>query len=149
MRSAGVSPGVWFTDGWMLPFAPPSADFVVAEIEGAADYQGVLDSLHQLNDGQQHAVITTFDGLIVKDANGVTDAVATKARCKPLIDAGFYCQYEAYLDTAPDFSNADHCGWPADTVAPVLGIGFNGKTLEEQKALQIPGYGIYLAEYLS
>ena len=62
MRAAGVSPGVWFTDGWMLPFAPPSAGFVVAEIEGNHDFDGVVGSLHQLNPEQQHAVITTFVG---------------------------------------------------------------------------------------
>jgi len=54
----------------MLPFAPPSADFVVAEIESDGDYDGVVDSLHQLNDGQQHAIITTFVGLHVRLPSG-------------------------------------------------------------------------------
>ena len=148
LRAAGMSPGVWFTDGWMLPFAPPSADFVCAEIESDLDYDGVVASLNQLNDGQQHAVITTFVGLHVRKADGSLDVEATKKRCKPLIDAGFYCQIEAYDYTQPDNTEAAHCGWPSEMVAPVLGVGFNGRTLEQQKALQVPGYGIYLAEYL-
>ena len=149
MRGAGIMPGVWFTDGWMLPFAPPDADFVVAEIESGDDYQGVVDSLHQLNPGQRHAIITTFVGLHVYLPGGQLDVEATKARCKPLIDAGFFCQYEAYEYTVPDNTAADHCGWPGDMVAPVLGVGFNGKSLDSQGALQVPGYGLYLAEYLS
>ena len=139
---------MWFTDGWMLPFAPPSADFVVAEIEGASDYDGVAQSLHQLNEHQQHAIITTFDGLRVHLPSGEVDVPATKARCKPLIDAGFYCQYEAYLMDAPDNTDATHCGWDPSMVAPVLGVGFNGKSLDSQKLLQVQGYGVYLAEYL-
>jgi hypothetical protein len=149
MRAAGVSPGVWFTDGWMLPFAPPAADFVVAEIEGSNDFDGVVGSLHQLNPEQQHAVVTTFDGLRVLLPDGTVDVPATKARCKPLIDAGFYCQYEAYFYNQPDNTDATHCGWAPEMVAPVLGVGFNGRTLEEQKALQVPGWGVYLAEYLA
>ena len=141
-------PGVWFTDGWMLPFAPPSADFVVAEIESDDDYSGVADSLHQLNGKQLHAVITTFNGLLVYKNAGEVDVPATRARCKPLIDAGFYCQYEAYLETVPDNTNADHCGWPGDMVAPVIGVGFNGKTWDQQSALKVNGFGCYLAEYL-
>lgn len=149
MRGAGIMPGVWFTDGWMLPFAPPSADFVVAEIEGPNDYDGVVDSIHQLNPGQKHAVITNFGGLLVQLPEGEVDVQASKARCKPLVDAGFFCQYEAYEYTQPDNSSAEHCGWPGTMVAPVLGVGFNGRSLDSQGVLQVPGYGLYLAEYLS
>ena len=148
MRESGILPGVWFTDSFMLPFAPPAADFVVAEIEGAHDYEGLVDSLGKLNDDQQHAVITTFDGLRVLLPDGSVDVEASKKRCKPLVDAGFYCQYEAYFYDQPDNTDAEHCGWAPEMVAPVLGVGFNGRTLEEQKALQVHGYGLYLAEYL-
>ena len=149
MRAAGLLPGVWFTNGYMLPFAPPSADFVVVEIEGNDDYDGVVGSLGQLNPEQQHAVISNFGGLLVQLPSKEVDVEASKARCKTLIDAGFYLQYEAYDLAEPDNTSATHCGWAPEMVAPVLGVGFNGRTLDRQKALQVPGYGIYLAEYLA
>lgn len=149
MLAAGVLPGVWFTDPHFMALCPPDAAFVVAEVEGSSDFEGVVSSIPHLEPGMPHAIITTFDGLLVKDSNGVTDPDATASRCKPLIDAGFYCQYEAYFMSQPDNTDANYCGFPAEMVAPVLGIGFNGKTLWQQTALQVPGHGVYLAEYLT
>lgn len=149
MRVSGLMPGVWFTDGHMLPFAPPDADFVVAEIEGDNDFNGVVGSLDKLNPGQAHAIITNFGGLLVRLPSGEVDVEGSKAKCRPLVDAGFFCQYEAYHLSEPDNTDAEHCGWPGDMAAPVIGVGFNGKTLDGQKALQADGFGLYLAEYLS
>lgn len=148
LREKGVLPGVWFTDGWMTPFCPPDAGFLVVEVESDSDCDGLVDSLHLL-DSMPKAVITNFGGLLVKKADGTTDKEATKARCAPIVNAGFHCQYEAYFMSEPDNTDAAWCGWPGDMVAPVLGVGFNGKTLEQQKALQTNGYGLYLAEYLT
>lgn len=148
MRANGVLPGVWFTDGWMTPFCPPNAGFMVVEVEGANDYEGLVDSLHLLDPDMPKAIVTNYDGLLVKKPNGETDPAESQKRCAPLVEAGFYVQYEAYFMSQPDNTDAAHCGWPAHMVAPVLGVGFNGKSLEQQTALQVDGYGIYLAEYL-
>lgn len=136
--------GAWFTSPWTMPFCA-DADFLIAEIEGSDDYDGLIWAIPHLTD-LPRAIVTTYDGLLVKDANGVTDKEATKARCKPIVDAGFWCQYEAYFMSQPDNTDADYCGFPSEHIAPVLGVKFNGKTLDEQKALQVPGYGLYLIE---
>lgn len=146
MLASNIKPGAWFTNPSMLGETPKAARFMVAEIEDALDYQGALGWIGKVT--LPTAIITTFGGLLVKDANNVTDKDATKERCKPLVDAGFFCQYEAYFYKEPDNTEPDYCGFPAERVAPVIGVGFNGRTLDQQTALQVPGYGLYLAEYL-
>jgi hypothetical protein len=149
MLAEGIEPGVWFTDSHLLALCPPSASFVIGEVEGASDYEGVVANIPHLDEGMPRAIVTTYDGLLVKKPNGETDKAESQARCKPLVDAGFFVQYEAYFYTEPDNTDANHCGWPSHMVAPVIGVGFNGKSLEQQKALQVDGYGVYLAEYLT
>lgn len=147
MRERDIVPGAWVTEGGKLSDIPSSADFLIAEIEGAGDFNGVVADIPLL-DYRPRAIVTTYDGLLVKQADGTTDKDATEARCKPLVDAGFYLQYEAYFMSQPDNTDADHCGFPGERVVPVIGVGFNGKSLDQQQALQVPGFGLYLAEYL-
>lgn len=146
MVTFGIKPGAWYTNPHNLTTVPAGAQFLAAEVEDASDYDGALSWI-----GRVHvpmALVTTYVGLLVKNEDGTTDKDATKARCKPLVDAGFFCQYEAYFYSQPDNTDASFCGFPGEKTAPVLGVGFNGRRLDEQKALQVPGYGIYLAEYL-
>lgn len=153
MREAGVLPGVWFTQAGNSHLAPEDAGFLVAEVEGNPDYDGLLSTLPYLDPGMPKAVITNLSGLVVKKANGETDIPATRERCAPLIEAGFWCQTEIYLSEAPDISPAhleyiatQQCGW--DSAAPVFGT-YGGKTLADYSQWRdIPGWGVYLAEYL-
>jgi len=149
MQAFGIEPGVWFTESHLLALCPPSAAFVIGEVEGSDDYDGVVANIPHLDPDMPKAVITTFDGLIVKKSDGTTDKEATAERCAPIVNAGFHCQYEAYFMNQPDNTDAGYCGWTGSQIAPVLGVGFNGKSLEQQTSLQVDGFGIYLAEYLT
>ncbi len=144
VRGEGVLAGAWVTSPWNLPFAV--ADFYVSEVETDDDYEGLIWALDHRDTDAPHAVVTNYNGLRVKRADGTTDVDATRERCAPLVEAGFYCQYEAYFYSQPDNTDAEHCGFPGERVAPVIGVKFNGKTLDQQTALQVPGFGVYLIE---
>lgn len=153
MRDKGLLAGYWHTDSWSLPYSSPSSDFIIAEIEDHRDYDGVIFSIPHLEPDTPRAVITTFWGLNVYRPDGSIDTAATRERCKPLLDAGFSCQTELYLSQSPnhtaeglEFHARTHCGFTQ--VAPVFGL-YGGKTLADYAQwTDIPGWGIYLAEYL-
>lgn len=156
MKDAGVLPGVWFTDPFLMPFCPPDAAFVVAEVETDQDYDGCVGSIPHLDPGMPRAIISNFGGLLVKDSSGWTDARASRERCAPLIKAGFSLQTEFYLSSLlPGATPEDlaaiainQCGWAYEDVSPVFGP-FEGKTMGDYELwMDRPGWGVYLAEYL-
>lgn len=149
-----MSPGAWVTQGQNLPSIPIDADFVIAEVEGESDYQGVMASLPSL-DRRPKALVTTFDGLLAFNADGSVNGPASRARCKPLNDAGFDIQTEFYLsslqgDATPghlEFVARTHCGFTGN-VAPVFGI-YGGYSLDDYaKFANTVGWGVWLAEFL-
>lgn len=153
MRGNGIMPGVWFTDSHLMSLAPPSADFVIGEVEGLSDYEGVIGSLPHLDLEKPHALITTMDGLVVYDDQGVTNIPATKEHCAPIVEAGIECHTEIYLSIMPwitpahlEFIAIHHCGW--DKATPVFGT-FDGVTIEDyEQWFSYNGWGVYMAEYL-
>lgn len=113
-RREGMLAGCWFTQGGSLYLAPPDSDLAIAEIEGPGDYDGVAYVIAQ---GQLPkvplAAVTNF-------------ASFTYERARLLIDAGFTCLPEAYMNenvnhtpTAMDYT-ARNLGWP--TSQPVAGV---------------------------
>ena len=146
---------MWFTNGWNLVDTPTDSGFTVVEVEGSNDLRGILASHQQLPLEIPRAIITDFNGLIVKDGNGVTDIPVSQAIAKPLIDAGFDLITESYLATdngtptgrTPDtmHSVAVQLGWTKSQ--PAFGL-FGGKTIADYDQWKDwPGNCDYLAEY--
>lgn len=154
-RAAGVKAGSWVTQGGNLRISPVDADFYVAEIEGDKDYWGVMDSIAHIDPFKPRAIITTFDGLLVLKADGSLDGEASRARCKPLNDAGFDVQTEFYLsglepDAQPvglEFVARTHCGFTT-SVSPVFGYFGGYGPADYAKWADTPGWGVWLAEFL-
>lgn len=128
--------GVWVTDGWNLPMTPPDSQFVIAELESAGDYDGIL--AHP-TPSIPHAVLTSFSPF--------WDSGRDPA---PLIAAGWYCQTEAYMgdnpNAAPDRMNgsAQQLGW--STSQPCFGV-HNAPLSAYDQWKDWPGCD-YLGEYV-
>lgn len=114
-----VLPGVWFTEGGNVYRTPPGALFTIAEIEGPGDYEGVVNVINGVGGGPlpsgPKAIITNFNTPLL-----------SREYAKPLIDAGFSCLTEAYLNENPNATpdNLDRMaralGWPGSQ--PVAGV---------------------------
>lgn len=112
-----VIPGVWFTTGGEIYRTPPDAAFAIAEVEGPGDLEGVTNVINGVGGGPlpacSKAIITNFSTL-------------TRQNSRPLIDAGFTCLTECYMNEiptmTPDNMNliARNLGWP--TSQPVAGV---------------------------
>jgi hypothetical protein len=112
-----VIPGVWFTEGGNIYKTPADAHFTIAEVEGPGDLEGVTNVINGQGGGPlptcSKAIVTNFSTL-------------SRANSKPLIDAGFTCLTESYLNESsgmtPDNMNliARNLGWP--TSQPVFGV---------------------------
>jgi hypothetical protein len=113
----GVRPGVWFTTGGDIYKTPADAHFTIAEVEGPGDLEGVTNVINGVGGGplppMSKAIVTNFSTM-------------TRENVKPLIQAGFTCLTEAYMNESlgqnPDAmdSNARYLGWP--TSQPVFGV---------------------------
>lgn len=108
----GIIAGVWVTDGWNLPMTPPDARFVIAELESAGDYDGIR--AHP-TPTIPHAVVTNFSPFWDHGRDP-----------QPLIQAGWFCQTEAYLGDNPNATPpnlhvaARNFGWTSSQ--PVAGV---------------------------
>lgn len=115
-RARGMKAGCWWTAGGSLYLTPPDSDFAIAECEGPGDYEGISNVIAW---GQlPHcplAIVTNFNVPLVN-----------RAAARPLIDAGFSCLTEAYLNENPEADPdgldriARDLGWP--TSQPVAGV---------------------------
>lgn len=146
-------PGVWYTMGEKMYTTPGDAYFTIGEIEGPADRDGVVASIPYLPHIPK-AIVTTFHGLIVKDAGGVTNIPASKEKAAPLVKAGFTCMNEVYAtkeDGTPtgitalgaEFVARSHLGF--EKVLDVYGV-FGGSELSDYP--QRNGYSVWLAEFI-
>lgn len=116
-RNEGVLAGGWVTQGGNLYLVPSDSDLAIAEIEGPGDYEGVANVISGLGAGPLPScplgTVTNFSTL-------------TRAQCALLIEAGFTCLPEAYMNEnphiTPDSVNyiARNLGWP--TSQPVAGV---------------------------
>lgn len=115
----GMKAGSWFTTGGDVWQTPASADFTIAEIEGPGDYEGVVNVINGVGAGslppQPKAIVTNFN-----------TPLQSRAAAKPLIDAGFACLTEAYLNENPNAtpdrlnSFAKNLGWASSQ--PAAGV---------------------------
>jgi hypothetical protein len=131
----GLIAGVWVTDGWNLHMTPSDAAFVVCEVESAGDYDGLVASA---TPSIPHAIVTNFSPF--------WDSGRDPA---PIIQAGWYCQTEAYLgdnqNATPDnlHTAAKNFGWTSSQ--PAFGV-YNAPLAVYQPWMDWPGWD-YLAEY--
>jgi hypothetical protein len=115
-NGVGLLPGVWVTEGGNLYKTPGDAHFAIAEIEGPGDYEGV--SL--IIDGQGAGPLPTCSLAIC------TNFFFPATGAAKLIDAGFSCLTECYLNESdnltPDQMDrvARAHGWT--TSQPVFGV---------------------------
>lgn len=115
----GMKAGPWFTEGGNIYQTPADSDFVIAEIEGPGDYEGVVNVINGIGGGPlptcSRAIVTNFN-----------TPLQSRAAAQPLIDAGFTCLTEAYLNENPNAtpdrldSIAKNLGWPGSQ--PVFGV---------------------------
>lgn len=144
---------MWVTNGWNVGNVPVTSRFVIAEIEGKNDYDGVLAKMDTIPAGMPRAIVTNFDPMIVKDANGVTDIPASAKMAKPLVDAGFVCLPECYLSENPHATpEAMHAVATQQlgfkTTQPCFGT-YGGLTVADYAQwTDWPGWSAYLAEYI-
>jgi len=151
-----VLPGVWVTEGAKIADVPLDAAFAIAECEGPGDYDGIVAAIkHHMLPPCPKAIVTNFGGLIVKDANGVTDIPASRALAQPLVDAGFECLTEVYVrDDAGnptgrtpedmDFIAREQLGFARSQ--PVFGL-FGGAVLADYAQwFDWPGWSVYPIE---
>lgn len=143
LADRGITPGVWFTYGGNLAFTPGDAAFVIAEVEGEDDYQGVLANLNQ---SVPHAILTNFSPFVV---NGEY----SRDRATPLINAGWECMTECYVGDNPqatpdrmDFTARAHLGFPR--TQPTFGPYSGGGMSDYTAWMNWPGWSVYLAEYI-
>jgi hypothetical protein len=111
--------GPWYTEGGNLYQTPPNSDFAIAEIEGPGDYEGVVNIINGVGAGPLPkcplAIVTNFN-----------TPLQSRLAAKPLIDAGFACLTEAYLNENPNATPdnldniAKNLGWPSSQ--PVFGV---------------------------
>lgn len=116
-RQEGILPLAWFTEGGEVYKTPFDAAGAIAEVEGPGDLEGVTNVINGVGGGPLPkcplAVCTNFSTL-------------TRENVRPLIDAGFACLTEAYmnesLNLTPDRCDqkARELGWP--TSQPVFGV---------------------------
>jgi hypothetical protein len=118
-RLHGMKAGAWFTTGGNLYQTPADSDFTIAEVEGPGDYEGVLNVISGIGAGPlptcAKAIVTNFN-----------TPLQSRLAAKPLIDAGFACITEAYMNENPNADPdgldriAKNLGWPASQ--PVFGV---------------------------
>ena len=121
LEAVGIIPGAWFTEGGNIESTPPDAHFAIAEMEGQADYDGVISAINRgrLPDCSL-AIITNFN-VPFTSPGAIHPEVAV-----PLIENGFHCLTECYLGDNPNATpdrldwTSKRFGWPASQ--PVFGL---------------------------
>lgn len=133
--------GCWFTQGGNIYLTPFGSDFAIAEMEGPGDYIGIAYAIDQgwLPDCSL-AVITNFSTIDTTEA-------------KKLVDAGFSCLTEAYLNESANLTpdrldfTARQLGWP--TSQPVAGVyPVGGQPLPDYSQWEDWPMADYLLEYV-
>ena len=148
-RAEGVFPGVWFTEGGAITQTPSDSHFAIAELEGQGDYDGIINAINaNALPACPKAVLTNFN-VPLTDSNGL----AQPGAAAPLINAGFACLTESYVNenpnATPDNMNvmALNCGWPKSQ--PVFGVyPVGGQVPSYAQWMGWSGWSAYLAEYL-
>lgn len=146
-RSAGVLPGVWFTDGGNIVDTPPDAAFAIAELEGQGDYDGIVNAIQQNRlPACRKAVVTNFNVPLTDPQGRPRPEFAA-----PLVQANLECLTEAYMNENPNATpdNLDlmarNLGWPRSQ--PVFGV-YSGSPSLYDPWRSWRGHSSYLAEYL-
>lgn len=135
------------TKGGNIQAAPNDVDFLIAELEGPDDYNGIISAIEQMPAWMHEipkAVVTNFNAPL-SDISGYHPDKAA-----PLIEAGFSCITEAYLGDNPnatperlDFA-AKTLGW--DYTIPAFGAWNQPLTTYEPWMDWPHGYCVYTAE---
>jgi hypothetical protein len=118
-HARGILAGCWFTEGGSIYKTPGNADLAIAELEGPGDYEGIMNVIKGAGGGSLPscplAICTNFN-----------TPLQSREAARPLIDAGFTCLVEAYLNENPNATPdsmdriARDLGWP--TSQPVFGV---------------------------
>lgn len=141
---------MWFTEGGNIEYTPADAGFSIAELEGQGDYDGVV---RVISEGKLPscpiAVVTNFNVPLTNSSGAPQPAYSA-----PLVNAGFKCLTEAYMNenpnATPDNMNvmARNLGWAHSQ--PVFGVypvsGNPPPSYDQWK--NWAGWSAYLAEYL-
>jgi hypothetical protein len=142
-HARGVLAGCWVTEGGNIYKTPADADFVIAEIEGPGDCDGILNVIDGVGAGPlpqcPKAILTNFN--------------FNPADAPRLIAAGFSCLTEAYLNENPNATPdamdrlAKAYGWTASqATAGVYPVP--GKPLPSYAQWESWPLADYLGEYL-
>lgn len=90
-----VLPLVWMTVGGNIYQTPSNAHGVIAEIEGPGDYEGLINVINGVGAGPlptcPKAIVTNFNIPLI-----------SRSAAQPLLDAGFSCLPECYLNENPN-----------------------------------------------
>lgn len=140
----GMKAGAWYTEGGSIYQTPGTADFGIAEVEGPGDLTGVTNVIQGTGGGplpnKPMAICTNFSTL-------------TRENVRPLLDAGFACLTESYLNEGPNFTPdrmdqvGRYLGWP--TTQPVFGVYSVGGVPPPSYAQWRDWPGVdYLGEYV-
>jgi len=143
-NAQGLLPLVWFTEGGNIYKTPSDAAGCIAEIEGPGDLEGVTNIIKGAGAGPlpkcSLAICTNFSTM-------------NRENARPIIDAGFTCLTEAYMNetslSTPDSMDriAKNLGW--STSQPVFGVYPVGGNPPPSYAEWQNWPGVdYLAEYV-
>jgi hypothetical protein len=141
-RLEGIKAGGWTTEGGSIWMVPSNSDLAIAEIEGPGDYDGVVNVINGVGAGALPtcplATVTNFSTI-------------TRDKAKVLIDAGFVCLPEAYMNESPGMTPtnmnrvARNLGWGASQ--PVAGV-YPTASVPNPVPLYAPWADWPLADYL-
>jgi hypothetical protein len=143
---------VWESDPYVgspeKALSEANGEHYIAQAEQYEDWEGIVTSFRQWYPDMSAAVVTTFWGL------GAGPSGYDKEMCRPVIEAGFHCLTEAYVNqSSPSVSperldaTARFLGWP--NTQPVIGVywDFPAKEyIDKYKLADYPGYWVWLAE---
>lgn len=160
LRDRGILPVVWAARPITGSIAIDAmekhqAEAFIAEAETYTDWDEVATTFRNRYPNTPAAIATNFGGLIVKDPTGVTIIEASKARAKPLVDAGFHCLTEAYLPDSASLSPERleyiahaQLGFPLATIQPIFGV-YGGVSLADYSAwIHLPAWSVWTMESL-
>ena len=113
LHSRGLTFGVWEAEP--MPgtgeqaVLESGADHYIAQAETPRPWWAIVESFRRAYPDLPAAVVTTFGGIGAVEGNGYDKTVA-----KPVIDAGFGCLTEAYVNANPQ-ATPDNLDWVAET----------------------------------
>lgn len=152
----GLTFGVWESEP--QPFTgtvavdETGADHYIAQAETPRNWVAIVDSFRAAYPALPAAVVTTFGGIGALDDGTYDPSIA-----KPVIDAGFRCLTEAYVNvdagSTPDrmrWTAIEKLGWPwAQQTIGVYGGYPAERYIVEHNLADHRGYWVWLAETMT